>query len=248
MGKKIDGFVLSAAAAAALYFYFQKAFGNRVLSAILALLGLIVLRRALRMLGRLLGNFGWMKKRRLRRYANGAVLKMAAMPEQEAQEAIEKLLRKCYEGEYTLALVQSHPSVRLSEGQVFRIWKDRQGSDKLVICATCRADAACRTMAATLKGPKVAIVDAEALCQMIAEHPEDYPLEQHAAAHAKLRLKHISSLLFNRRNAPRNLLFAGSMVLMYVFSGNIWYLAAAMALLFLSLASLHRNTRPAKLF
>lgn len=248
MGKKIDEFVLSAAIAAAFYFFFQRSFQNRAVAVALALLGFIVLRRALRMLAGFMGRFGWLRRRRLRKNAGGAVLQLAYLPEEEALKKARDLLGKCYEGEYETALVQNHPSSELSRQQVFEIWKASRGRERLVICATCGADAQCRSMAATLSGPKVAIVDANALGQMIAEHPAGFTFQDHKPRRARLRLQHVRNLLLNRRNAPRCLLFAGSMLLMHVFSGNIAYLIAAMALVFVALSSLRRTVRPVKLF
>lgn len=248
MGKKIDGFVVSAAAAALLYLYFQRAFENRILSGALALLGAMVLRKSLRLLVALFSRFSFLKRRRLRRLAGGTVLKLAALKEEEARAGVQALLEKCYGGEYELALVQNHPGLRLREEQIFELWRARQGAQRLVVCATCRADSACRALAATLKAPKVAIVDSEMLCQMIAEHPELFPVEQSAPAQARLRLRHLSGTIFNRRSAPRNLMLAASLTLIYVFGGGLCYLVCGMALLFIVLASLHRRPRPARLF
>lgn len=248
MGKKIDGFVLGAAAAVLMYLYFQRAFANRILAGALALLGVFVLRRGFRLLGGLISRCGFLKRRRLRRLANGTVLKLASLPEEEALAGVQALVEKCYGGEFEIALVQNHPGLRLREEQLFELWKARQGGQRLVVCATCRADPACRALAATLKEPKLAIVDSETICQMIAEHPELFPIEQSAPTRARLRLMSLSSLIFNRKSAPRNLLLAASLTLIYVFGGGISYLVCGMALLFIVFASLHRRPRPAKLF
>lgn len=248
MGKKIDGFVLSALAACGFYLYFRRAFGGGALSLGLAALSFVVLMRAVRLARRAFGRFTWLKKRRLRGMAGGVVMKIALMPENEARDSVEKLLNKCYPGEYGVELVQQHPGLKISETKVFDIWKQKRGAEKLVICATCAADSASRAFASSLKEPKIALVDSQDLCRMIAEHPADYPLEQSMPARTGLRLKQISSLLFNRKNAFRNLTLAVSMGTLYIFSGNLWYLLSACALAFIVLASFRRPIRPARLF
>ena len=248
MGKKIDGFVLSALAACGFYLFFRLVFGGGVLSFALATLSFAVLMRTIKLLQRIISRFPWLNRRRLRGLASGVVMELALLPEKEAQAAVEKLLNKCYPGEYAVRLVQNHPGLNLKEAEVFEIWKKNRDAEKLAICASCRADSACRAFASSLKNPKTAIVDSEDLCRMIAEHPDDYPLEHSAPQRTGLRLKHIASMIFNRKNIIRNLTLALSMAALYLFSGNIWYLLAACALVFISLASVHRPARPARLF
>lgn len=248
MGKKIDLFVLHVALAAMLYFYFRSAFESRAAALALALLSCYLLVKLLRGLLRALSKSPWMRKRGLRRSASGAVMRLACLPREEAAEKLENLLKQCYEELPDLALVQTHPSLRLAEERVFEIWKAHRGKARLVICATCKADPACRMMAASLKAPRVALVDAASLEQLICEHPDGLIPAREKSVRARLHLRRAAALLVNRKNAPRNLLLALSMLLIYLFSGNALYLFSALALIFLAFASLRHAPRPAKLF
>lgn len=248
MGKKIDLFVLQVAVAAAFYLYFQGAFRSRIVALVLALLCCFVLLRLGRKLLALLKNAPWMRRRSIRRDAHGAVMRLACLPSGEAEAALRSLLEKCYGALPALALVQQHPSLRLSEDRVFEIWHAHQGEAQLAICATCRADEPCRALASSLRAPRVALVDAAALEQLICEHPEGLLVPQEKAVRARLRLRRIAQLLINRKNAPRNLMLAASMLLLYLLSGNAVYLFSSLALVLLALISLRRAPRPAKLF
>ena len=81
---------------------------------------------------------------------------------------------------------------------------------------------------------------------MIAEYPEGMIPEN--VPKAPLRLRHAANLLINRKNAPRNLLFSVSMLLMYALTKNILYLISALFLLAVAFLSLRRKLRPQKLF
>ena len=248
MGKKIDLFVLQVAVAAAFYLYFRGAFRSRILALLLALLGCFVLLHLGRKLLALAKNCRWMRRRAVKRGANGAVMRLACLPEEEALSTVRTLLEKCYGALPTLALVQQHPSLRLSEERVFELWRAHRGEAQLAICATCRCDDPCRALAASLRAPRIALVDASALEQLICEHPEGLVAPREKAVRAKLHLRRAAQLLLNRKNAPRNLLLAASMLLLYLFSGSIVYLICSIALVLLALISLRHAPRPSKLF
>ena len=248
MGKKIDLFVLQVALAAAFYLYFRGAFQSRILALALALLCCFVLLHLGKKLYSLLKGCSWMRRRTVRRGAHGGVMRLACMPEEEALSALRALLEKCYGALPTLALVQQHPSLRLSEERVFEIWRAHRGSTQLAICSTCRCDDPCRALAASLRAPRIALVDASALEQLICEHPEGLVAPREKAVRARLHIRRAAQLLVNRKNAPRNLLLAASMLLLYLFSGSAVYLFCALALLLLALISLRHAPRPSRLF
>lgn len=248
MGKKIDLFVLQVALAAAFYLYFRGAFQSRILALALALLCCFVLLRLGRRLLALVKNCRWMRRRAVRRGASGAVMRLACLPEDEALSTLRALLEKCYGALPTLALVQQHPSLRLSEDRVFELWRAHRGETQLAICATCGCDDPCRALASSLRAPRIALVDASALEQLICEHPEGLVAPREKAVRAKLQFRRAVHLLVNRKNAPRNLILAASMLLLYLFSGNAVYLICAIALLLLALISLRHAPRPSKLF
>ena len=253
MGKKIDAFVLTLAAACGFYLYFRSIFRNRVIALILALGCCYLLVKFVRRVISLFVRGRFMRKRRVKRCAGGAVMDLACRNADDARERLSALLRASYASEcpeaMPIELIQLHPSTKLPQDRLFDAWRKHLGEDRLAVCCTCPADADCRILASSLRAPRVALVDSGTLTRLIAERPEGFVCESAAPAkRARLKLRRIASLLVNRRNAPRGLLFTLAMLAMYVLSANIAYLIAAMVLLFLVLASLHQAPRPAKLF
>ena len=253
MGKKIDAFVLTLAAAGGFYLYFRGAVQSRIAALALALVCCFVLAKLIRRIAAILSKGRFMQKRRVRRCAGGAVMGLACLDADEVREKLAALLRASYGGEcpdsLSVELIQLHPSSKLPQDRLFDAWRAHRGEDRIAVCATCSADADCRILASTLRAPRVALIDSGNLARLIAEHPDGFTLADAAPVkRLRLRLNRAASLLINRRNAPRGVLFTLAMVLMYVLSANIAYLIAAMVLLFLVLASLHRAPRPAKLF
>ncbi len=251
MGRKIDRFVLTLAAAGGLYLYFLGAVRNRYAAIALALVSCILLRKLLGCAMALLMNGRFMRRRRIRHCASGAVMRLACMDEAEASQRLSNLLREAYGAECPLELIQLHPSTKLPQDRLFEAWRLHRGEAQLAICATCACDADARALASSLKSPKVALVDAGLLRQLIAEYPQGFDCGEAQSPRRRRiapALRRAGSLLCNRRNAPRGLLFAAAMLLMYALGGGIAYLIAAMVLLFLALVSFHRAPRPAKLF
>jgi len=132
--------------------------------------------------------------------------------------------------------------------QVFTSWQKHRGAQKLLICTSCKADSECNLLASTLKMPRIALIDADALKQLIAEHPEVISVEEPKHKHKSLVLKRIAARLINRKNTPRCILFFLSMLIMYIFSGNLMYLICSVLLFFTAALSFHHKSRPVKLF
>lgn len=248
MGKKIDRFVLTLAAGSAFYFWFEHAFRNHVAAIVLALICCAVTVKTAKYIFALISRSSHLQKKQIRRHAGSIITHLACMPEEEAKNNLIKLIGKSYPGDYSVEIVQLYPSMTLPQEDVFRLWRNHLGEEKLVICATCRCDPACRMLASAMREPRIALVDAEHLAQLIAEHPEGMVAPGKRYERSKLRLMHILDLLINRKNAPRCMIFSTAMLLIYLMSANIWYLASAMLLLFIVLASFRRAPRPAKLF
>lgn len=247
MGKKIDRFVCTLVIAAALYFYFRAALGNRLLALALALFACAVLCRLLRRLWTRLSKGKWIQMRRIRKSAGSISMYLACLPREEALAKLEMLLKKSYAGEYAVELVQAPPSGSLSQRELFEVWKTHRDAERLAVCATCECDSSCRMLAATLRQPRIALIDAQLLAQLAAAHPGVLELPGEAQRPHR-QLGRSLHLLINRKNAPRCFLFSVSMLILYALSANPYYLISSMAFLFLALASLHRAPRPAKLF
>ncbi len=250
MGKKIDRFVLTVVVGAGFYLYFQNAFHMRPLSLFLALLSCLVLSKIMHSIGALAKKSRYFQRRRLRKCAAGTMMHLACLPYQDGLKRVENLVHLDYDGEYTVELIQAHPSCALSQQRLFEIWKSHQGEERLVICATCAADPASRLLSASFRAPQVALVDSPLLSQLLSDHPENLFPEKEVTLKPgyKYRFKRTFSRLLNRKNAPRCLLFSVSIFALYLLSGRIYYLIFSLLLLFLALASLRHIGRPAKLF
>lgn len=248
MGKKIDGFVLTAAVGVLLYLYFRSGTGSDAIAVILALMSCALLRKLVRRIGKLLAGKPFLQKRRVRREASGAILRLACLDEEDALRDVRQLLSKHYGGDFAVELVQAHPSEHLRPGTVFELWKKNRGCARLAVCTTCAAEPDCKAVAASLKAPQVAVVDSAVLTRLIAEHPEGLVFAGESCPPARLKLRKIGILLFNRRNAPKNLLLSLFLALLYFLTGNPADLLGCAFLTLISLISLRRAPAPEKLF
>ena len=248
MGKKIDAFVLSLLCAGALYLYFYRVFANHAAALLFSGISFVLISRLLKRSRCMLEKSRWLQKRRMRRFSGGTLMHLACADEENAKERLSRLLEKVYGDRLPMELVQLPPSASLTQQAVFALWRQHGGEEKLVICATCTCDGACRSLCASLKAPRIALLDSGALSQLIAEHPEGIFVQETKVKRKALKLKKLIMLLMNRRNAPRCLLFSGIMLLMHLLSAQPGYLLGSIMLLFTALASLHQQKRPAKLF
>jgi len=248
MGKKIDRFVFTSILAVSMFFYYESAFKNRALAILLAILSCIMFGKLYRGLKKLLFHTSWHRKQELRRKSGGALMRLACMEREEAHAHISELLKTCYQSSAFVELEQLHPTLQLSSNRIFDLWRAHQEEKELVICTTGVCSSEARVLAQSMKQPKVALLDGAALSQLISEHPHGFYPASEEHIRYKLRMKQLAALLFNRKNAPRCILFSFSMLVMYVFSGNLFYLVFSLALLFVALSSLHHPVRPRKLF
>lgn len=248
MGKKIDRFVLTTILALGLFLYFEAAFQNRIFAILLAMLCCMVILKTLARLSGLFCRSKWHQKRLLRRRSCSTLMQIACMDEDDAHSILQELISSSYGQNLPIALELLHPSNSLSEAGIFKKWRESRGSDRLIICTTGKCSPEARVFASSLKMPQLAVVDGKLLSQLIAEHPEIHFPAQSESRKKLLKLTHIAQLIFNRRNAPRGLLFSFAMLVMYVFSGNTAYLFGSLFLLFTALIAFRRVNRPEKLF
>lgn len=248
MGKKIDGFVLAVITAAAFYLYFYRAIGNHAAAFILSGICFFLLCKLTKKTAGLIKRNKWFRRRSIRKQTGSTLMKLACEDAADAEESLSTLLEHCYGEKYPLELVQLHPSSLLSAERIFEIWKRHRGEEHLVLCATCKCSTENRILCKTLKQPQLAVLDADTLSQLIAEYPEGILVKEEPHKVRKIRVKRIAALMIHRKNAPRCIVFSFSMLLLYLMSANISYLIAALFLMFVALASLHRASRPAKLF
>lgn len=248
MGKKIDRFAFTSMLAVFLFVYFNSAFKNTIISILLSFLSCMLFDKLYRRFRRSLSNAAWHRKRELRRKANSALMHLACLEKEEAYGLISSLIKTCYHADEYIELEQIHPSLQISPNRIFEFWKKHRDLSGLVICTTGNCSSDARIMAESLKSPKVAVVDAAILSQLISEHPRGFYPPSEEKTKYRLQLKRFVSLIINRKNTPRCILFSFSMLVMYIFSGSLFYLVFSLFLLLIALLSLHHPVRPAKLF
>lgn len=248
MGKKIDRFMLTIILSAVLFFYFESVFGNRIPALIASVFVCMLITRLLKRIFKWAKGTPWMQKQNIRRHSKGVLMEFACMEKEEALVKIEALIKTTYGNNAPVELELLHPSTQLTSEKVFEMWRKHRNEQKLVICTTGKCPSEVRIFASGIKAPQVAVVDGTILSQLIAEHPQKYTIPPFEKKRHRLRAGHIARLIFNRRNAPRGILFSFSMLVMYVLSGNLYYLIAALVLLFTVMISLRKSSRPAKLF
>lgn len=248
MGKKIDGFVLSILMAICLYLYFLQISQNNVFSLIAAFVCCLILSRLFRRIGRQIGNSRHLQKRRYCRQAGSVIMELACADRAVTLERLKSLLKKTFQEEYALELIQAHPCEKLAANSVFCTWKQHRGDEKLVLCATCICEAEVRMMAQSLRAPRIAIIDSERLKQLMAEYPMDFQLNPSRKASFRRFATRLRLRILNRRNAPRCILFGVFSLVLYVFSGNVLYLPSAMFLFLVAVFSFRQPSASAKLF
>lgn len=216
MGKAVDRWALRAALACGAYLLFLNAWGSVPLAGGLtlgcaALLGLG--------LGRRSG-----PRRRGAAGARAELYRLAAVPEAEAGAALLPLLRARWPGEeFELKVLQKHPSAGVGANDILSLWKQNRGAGRLLVAATCPADARAVAYARSLDAPAVAVLDARALARLL----RDAPAEPFAKPPLPARIRqalHIAAERLSRPAAPRFALFALAMLALYVRVGQPLYL------------------------
>lgn len=248
MGKKIDIFILSAVSACALYFYFYRNIRNHVLSIALALLCWLLLRRILRKCTHAVSNSSWLKRRSMRRRASSNLMKLACAPKEDAHQQISQLIHSAYDIDCSIETIQLPPTASLSQERLFSTWRDHVGEERLLICTTGGTGDECKILADGLKKPRVALLGAAQLAQLIAEHPSCVYLTDDEKRRRQFNMRPALHMLINRRNAPRCALCSLSMLGMYLMTGAPLYCASALILLLIVLLSLRTAPRPNRLF
>jgi len=249
MGKKIDRFVLTIAFAGGIYLLLRRKIASDILCIALSVLICMLFTKLIRKIITGANKSAYLQKKRIRKISSGTIMQLACGDEAEAREKLSGMLNKIYHENCNMELIQYPPSACLEQQKIFECWKKHCGTDRLVICATCKCEQQARILASSMKNPRIALIDAEAMRNMIAECPEEMLAEEsHQRCSMKTRFIKLSALIFKRKNAPRCLLFAMSMLGIYLLNGRTSYLMCSMGLFFCTLVSLHRRSRPAKLF
>jgi len=163
--------------------------------------------------------------------AEAELMRIIAMNDEDAREAIEKLVRRKYpQEEFILTPYIKHPSSSLSVGEVFAQWKKHRGCKHVLIAATCASDARAVMYARELTEPRIAVVDRRHIIRMIraagiCENTSSIPLFA--------RLKRIPGNLTLRYSGIKNGLFGLILTGMYLVTGKLLYLVLGLFSLFL---------------
>ncbi len=227
MGHIIDTVVFSALAAAGFYLFFLNAWGSAPLAGVLAFACVAAGRRLV--------------KKRPRRASLARVraelLRLAGLPDAQAQAELAALLRWRWPGEdFALAPVLKHPEATLTSGDLLNAWKANRDAARLAVAATCPAEPRALAYARQLTGPAVAVVDSRALSRILRRTlPAEEPRSSAAggptiAARLRARFAALSPLLA-RRVRPKNALLAAALLALYLRGASPLYLFSALALL-----------------
>ena len=247
MGKIFDKIIFSSLLAIGFYFFYHGTFKSPALCIALALLSCAVCRSLLHKIFDLIRRTHWMQARRFRRQSKGVLMRIATLPKAEADAIAESLIQRAYHADCTACMLQKHPSATISEDILFDLWKSHTGKEKIAVLATCRMSEACRAMAAGLTVPRLILFDGDAVTDLLAEHPDLCPeAAQTPPVRLRLRLYRLRAAIFNRKNAPRCITIALSMMMMHLITRSISYLICSCALMLTAVLSIARRSRPVR--
>lgn len=248
MGRKTDRFLFTLFGAVLFYFHFRARFNSRIICCLLALFSSAVILRLIYSIAKLLSGFGPLRRRALFKNAGSSLVRLACMETEQASQIVTSLIRAQYRESCDCVFLQLHPSLKLTAESVFSTWRAHAGSARLVICTSAKADPPVHLFARSMNAPKTALLDAQSLLSLIAEHPEIVPGRQDEPKIRINPIKRAFCLLKQPRNSLRCLMLSASMLLLYVFSGGILYLISALLLFWFAIAALRIRKMPVKLF
>ena len=221
MGEIIDHAALSAVGAAGYYLFFLNAWGNIPLACALAFVCTALSRRLLKGLS--------LARRASAAQARAELLRIAGLPDADAEAALNALIRERWQGEsFRLAPVLKHPEASMSSGDVLNAWKANRDAERLVIAATCPCEPRARLYARQLSAPAVAVVDSHRLTRLMRTLPAvRFPRPP------RLRLSQRLGMLWagvvSTRPSFRSALLVLALLFAYAVDGNALYLFSGLA-------------------
>jgi len=162
--------------------------------------------------------------------ARAELLRLAGLEDREAGAALEALLRRRYPGEdFRLTPVLKHPEASLTLGDLLNAWKANRDAARLVVASTCPCEPRAALFARQLRDPAVAVVDSRKLLRLLrACDPGELPTPPRVSP--RQRLRRLADRVACARVTPRTALLAAMLLASYLFGGNPWCLAGALAL------------------
>ena len=223
MGKRIDRALLGMAAATVLYLFFLNAWGSIPLACGTAFGGCLSLDHILRMHP--------IRKHVGARQARAELLRIAGLPDDEAQVVLSTLVRMRYPSEvFSLFPVLKHPEASMSSGDVLSAWKANRSAARLVVAATCPCEPRAALFARELSDPPVAIVDSRTLLRILRSRPADsLPTPPRECPEARLR--RLAARAASAKVSPGNVLIAAMLLATYLATGNPYSFFCAMLVL-----------------
>ena len=218
MGMRIDALALRAILLCGAYLLFVNAWHSVPLACALTFLCVILA--------------GWIlrgRPRRRRVSARARLLALARLDEAEAEAILSPLLRARHPGqEFELCQILKHPSATLNAGDVLGAWKRKRGEERVLLAATCPADAEARAFARTLARPAVTLFDGAALASLLRDWDPGESVDP--LPRPRLRERLASAL---RRPIPAKLAILGPALLaLYLLRGQAGYLFAGLWICF----------------
>lgn len=171
MGKSIDSFVISIAAAAVMYALFIGATGSIMAATIMTFISMCMLRK-------LAGRIPHSDRRGRMLRARAAVETVSLMDNKAAESLLEMLLESEYPGRISgmnVRYMLRHVSEKISAGDIAGVYRAFPRSPDTVIISTATADSQARLLAARLYNPEIRIIDGAALEKLFTKHPSLIP-------------------------------------------------------------------------
>lgn len=225
MGRRIDRAAGAALAATAMYLYFLNAWNSIPLACAAAFVGCVLLRVIARRFPR--------RPRMAPGAAREELLRIAALPDDEAARALETLIRGRYPDEdYRVVPALKHPEATLNSGDVLNLWKANRDAECIVIAATCACDPVATFYARELRSPAAAVVDSRVLTRMLRRRGPGSDMGPTPAVPLRLRLRRAFARVAARRPSPRSALAGAAMLALYLLGGSPLYLIGSLAVLF----------------
>lgn len=238
MGKRIDRVVLRLALCVGLYLFYAAAFHNIPMAIFATLLSAMLLKKIVR---------DPIQRRSKRRKCAAETIHRWAKAQDPTAE-IAAIIERAYPGELAgarMELLARHPQGQpVTLDEVFALWKAHAGEERLAVICTCAAQETAHALARTLTAPRVRLLDAQQLSELI----QKFPAGQERGEPSSVRPRRVRSVRITREQAPKRLVFGGLLLVMYWLLGNILYLFAALATLFFALAGFKKHKSPRKLF
>lgn len=238
MGKKIDRFALFILSAMIFYIFFLNTWHSIPLACALAFICCALLNHLL--------NRRPMHFKCTKAQADSEILRIACLPEEDALNDIEKLLRFRYPDEsFKTVLLLKHPSGSISTGDVFSIWKKYTGEETIAIASTCPADGRAIAYSKELKLPRLAVIDSRQLSHIIrisglCASPSRFTIRE--------TFNKVRHRLASCRVTGKNAFFALTLLAMYLLMGNPLYLFLSLGILFLFGINVFNNKGRSRLF